>query len=170
MSRMYVIARYNEDPSWHESFDDSEVSVITKNIDTPNIGRESSSWLLWILNNYCKLPDYVTFLQGNPFDHTTMESITEEPTGRYMRHGQLLECDAHGSPHHNGLNMRTGADIMGVELKGVIPFCMGAQFTVSRDNLMKYSYEKYAELFKYSICAHNAPWELERLWESFYNC
>lgn len=138
----------------------------------PNIGRESSSWLLWIINNYYNLPEYCTFLQGNPLDHTTLEDISLPMVSeeiQYRRHGQLLECNVNGAPHHSGLNLKIPAQIMGIDLPPLIQFCMGAQFTVSKEILLRYSYQQYVALFNYSIQESNAPWELERLWETFYN-
>jgi hypothetical protein len=169
MARHYVIARYQEDTTWAVGL---SYDVIQKDcervatINTPNIGREASSWLLWIINNYSKLPDQVTFLQGDPFDHTTIKDITEPVDAHYKRHGQLLECDQYGNPHHGGLKLSTPLSIMGISTPHPVKFCMGAQFTCSKEQILKYTYQQWVALFNYSIQESNAPWELERCWET----
>lgn len=182
MARHYVIARYQEPIEWMTmvNLDNSnDFTIVQKELekdnlnystrrDMPNVGRESSSWLWWIIANYCNLPDYVTFLQGNPLDHTSHGEISKEPTKNYERHGQLLECTILGAPHHTGLNMKFPLEIMGITPTPMIKFCMGAQFTVSRERLLQYTYEQYAQLFAYSVTEPNAPWELERCWETLY--
>jgi hypothetical protein len=179
MTRTYIIARYKEDITRWITMIDGDYTIIQKETDEnvypnlpsiyiPNLGREGSSWILWILGHYTNLPEYVTFLQGNPLDHTSLEAITTPPTEQYTRHGQLLECDMRGAPHHPSLNMRNAFDIMLLPHKGTIQFCMGAQFTVSRDKIRSYSYLQWAQLFHYSVSNENAPWELERLWETLF--
>jgi len=167
-TRSFVVARYLEPVEWVDRYDEEHISIVHKNLDIPNIGRESSSWLLWILNNYCELPDYVTFLQGNPFDHSNEKDIFDIVDTGYTRHGKLLECRPDGNPHHGGLDVSTPLIIMGVTPPGNIPFCMGAQFTASRSRLLRYTYQQYADLFRYSVTAINAPWELERCWEILF--
>jgi hypothetical protein len=142
---------------------------VEKEIHMPNLGREASSWLLWILNNYCDLPDQVTFLQGKPEDHCSLQEIQQEVTTDYKRHGQLIECERDGSPHHNGLNLNKPFGILRINPQGPVRFCMGAQFTVSKENILKYPYMIYAQLFAYSVSDEQAPWELERVWESMFN-
>lgn len=76
MSYKIVVARYNEDITWSTQFDN--VIIINKGIQLsisneifmPNVGREGHTYYQYIYDNYEKLPEYLIFLQGNPFDHS----------------------------------------------------------------------------------------------------
>jgi hypothetical protein len=74
-----VIARFNEDLSWVKHLE-CEYIIFNKGedfpyeydrFDVPNIGRESETFIRFIVDFYEILDkyDYVCFLQGNPFDH-----------------------------------------------------------------------------------------------------
>ena len=74
-----VIARYNEDIDWVNSLAKDNVIIYNKgpdhniadveSITRLNIGRESETYLYYIISNYHCLPDYVLFMQGDPFFH-----------------------------------------------------------------------------------------------------
>ena len=81
---LIVVARYNESIDWTKFYnciiynkgDPIENTNTTTNVTTlPNVGREGHTYLHHIINNYDTLSDYTMFLQGNPFDHTSLESI-----------------------------------------------------------------------------------------------
>jgi hypothetical protein len=73
-----VIARYNEDIDWINLIS-SDVSIKLynkgddishENIKLANIGRESHTYLTYLVENYDRIPDDgVIFTQGRPFDH-----------------------------------------------------------------------------------------------------
>lgn len=76
-----VVARYNEDLSWLDSFKDYKVTVYNKGnedlnlspncqiINLENIGREAHTYLYHVITSYETLAGRTIFLQGNPFDH-----------------------------------------------------------------------------------------------------
>lgn len=73
-----VVAHYNEDLSWLNSLKHIPTYVYSKgerpNIDCiqkslPNIGRESHTYLSYIIERYDTLPDIVFFTQGKIRDH-----------------------------------------------------------------------------------------------------
>lgn len=78
-----VIARYNEDLSWiKKEFPNQQVIIYNKGPDDlgilpdnckviklANIGRETESYLNYIVSNYPNFPDRILFIQGNPYDH-----------------------------------------------------------------------------------------------------
>jgi hypothetical protein len=71
-----VVARYNESIQWLDPIKDACVIVnkgeslnIPNEICIPNVGRESDSYLWYIINNYDNLPDVVVFTQANISDH-----------------------------------------------------------------------------------------------------
>jgi hypothetical protein len=80
-----VIARYNESLDWMERLtpeQKSHIKVYNKGPDDlscpvteklPNVGREGHTYLWYIIQNYESLPDYVIFMQANPFDHFKFE-------------------------------------------------------------------------------------------------
>jgi len=72
-----VVARYNENIEWLEP---EKNNCIIYNKGNPlhlgineirirNVGRESHSYLRYIIDNYDNLPDVVVFTQGNISDH-----------------------------------------------------------------------------------------------------
>ena len=80
---MYVVARYNEDVSWTKDlqnvvlYDKSEEPV-PGSVPLKNIGREADTYLRYIIEHYHDLPEFVVFLQGNPFDHMSSGSKIED--------------------------------------------------------------------------------------------
>ena len=100
MDYRIVVSKYKENVQWVNEFDNSKVIVYDKSdnpikgsISIPNIGRETETFFRYIVDNYENLPDYVVFLQGNPFDHYKtskygflkdyiLKKILEQPTER----------------------------------------------------------------------------------------
>jgi hypothetical protein len=80
-----VVARYNESINWVDWLTPEQrtrVKVYNKGPDDlsypvteklPNIGREGHTYLWYIIQNYDRLPDYVIFIQADPFDHFNFE-------------------------------------------------------------------------------------------------
>jgi len=84
MIPFFVIARYKEDISWLNSRDylsngivynkgPDDISYkgqIFKASNFPDWGRESETYVRFILDHYNNLPDYIVFTQADPFDHS----------------------------------------------------------------------------------------------------
>ena len=84
MRVVLLIARYREDLTWVEDVpDELEVVVVNKGGEFPrirrdnltvfrakNLGRESETYVSYIVRNYEKLPDRIIFAQGDPFEHS----------------------------------------------------------------------------------------------------
>ena len=77
-----VVSRYNEDISWilplkHYCIfiNKGELLNIENEIQLENIGRESHSYLWFIINNYENLPNIVAFTQGNIKDHIEIDNL-----------------------------------------------------------------------------------------------
>jgi hypothetical protein len=76
MSYKIVVARYNEDINWLQN-EISNCIIYNKGLDLginnqiflPNVGRESETYLRYVIDNYFNLPDVVIFTQGNISDH-----------------------------------------------------------------------------------------------------
>jgi len=86
-----VIAKYKEDISWLQKMNKSHIYLYDKGFEDisgnefahyeqrENIGREGETYLYHIVKHYDNLPDYLIFLQGNPFDHFyTQEKMKPE--------------------------------------------------------------------------------------------
>lgn len=76
MSYKIIVARYNEDIRWlNDVMNDCIIynkgpSLNIKNeVTLPNMGRESETYLHYIIDNYDNLPDVVVFTQGKIIDH-----------------------------------------------------------------------------------------------------
>lgn len=71
-----VVTRHNERLWWLSQIPDGHWVVYDKSdvpdsryTAVPNIGRDGETHFRYILEHYDALPDYVVFLQGNPYDH-----------------------------------------------------------------------------------------------------
>jgi hypothetical protein len=84
MDYKFVFARYNEDIDWIKNHSYILLNSVIYNKGTaisgfPNViglqnypiyTREADSYLTYIIENYYNLPEYIFFIQGNPFDHS----------------------------------------------------------------------------------------------------
>ena len=77
MNYIVVVAKYKENVEWVNRAQFKNVIVYDKSgvdngcVNVPNNGRESETFLRFIIEHYDNLPDNVVFLQGHPFDHIT---------------------------------------------------------------------------------------------------
>jgi len=76
MKTKYIIARYNENIKWTNFakekciiYNKGDKLGIVNEILVPNVGRESETYLRFIIENYDNLPDICVFLQGKISDH-----------------------------------------------------------------------------------------------------
>lgn len=162
----FVIARYNEDIDWALQY---KHDVVQKDLDMPNQGREPASYLLWIINNYCKLKDdeeYV-FCQGNPFDHcpTFLEDVK---TTNYF--GITHECDLDGYPEHGGLPIKMILDHLKITNPTRLYFKAGVQFKLTGKQIKEVSYEKYAVMFSIFSGDNILCYIYERIPKLIYPC
>ena len=85
MEYKVVVTRYNERLWWLSQIPQECVVVYDKSdvpnekyIAVPNVGRDGETHFRYIVDNYDTLPDYVVFLQGNPYDHFSMVPLNME--------------------------------------------------------------------------------------------
>jgi hypothetical protein len=155
----FVIARHIEDITWADNYNRT---VVQKGKDMPNIGREASSYLLFIVKNYCDLNGEYLFCQGNPFDH-----CVDFPGGQNY-YGEWRESGSHGEPWHNSeLALSRLCESLGVEDGEPYRFKPGAQFRVTSDEILRRDYTWYVKALYLSM-EKNAPWEFERLWPRIF--
>jgi hypothetical protein len=178
-----VISKYNENIDWSNKLK-SKVIIYDKSnsnnnyIKLPNIGREAHTYLYYIINNYNNLPEYVCFLQGNPFDHLNIENINQIENESFLNKdfiplNKIYTCELNGNPHHPNLNFDFIFDDLFIEKPININFIVGAQFIVKKENILNRSLSFYKELYKYFerndindliMGVNKMPWVMERIW------
>jgi hypothetical protein len=150
---MYVIARYKENIDWANNV---KKFVVQKDIHLPNIGKEASSYIWFIKNNYNKLTGMYSFRQGNPQPHKV--GIFD------------YKCNHTGYPDHPGLQIKPLADLLDIKIPDILEFTAGAQFDVSADNIKLRSLEWYNKA--YNLIMEEYPkseWIFERLWKYIFD-
>lgn len=168
MNKRIIVAKYKENNNWYNKY--PEAIVYTKEVDLPNRGRESSTYLQHIVNNYDLLDDYTIFCQANPFEHCkNFEKQIEDYKHNYKEYGdKVVSCDENGSPQHTGLKVGVACNkLLGYKLKNY-SFVPGAQFVVSKERIKQRSKKFYEKLLVYSLEDGAAPWVLERLWREVF--
>lgn len=142
----HVIARYDEDISWSDGLNRF---VVQKGVHLPNVGREASSWLWYIVENYDSLEGTYAFRQGNP----------EGPL-----HGTMWTSTTDADLQHYKFDSRPLAEFLDVEIPEVLHFVAGAQHDVDADVIRLRSKEWYEKALLAAHIQPQAPWMFERLW------
>ena len=82
MSYKIIVARYNENIEWLNSemsnciiYNKGNKLNIYNEILLENLGRESETYLHYIITNYYNLPDVVVFTQARISDHKESDDI-----------------------------------------------------------------------------------------------
>lgn len=193
-----VVARYNEDLSWLPQ-DDPYVkvynkgqSLLSKNgfLSLPNIGRESHTYLTYIVDNYDTLPNVVFFTQGSP-DHmgghpieyfigiqgncSENHHVTKGPYYTFDSDGHLRDHVHYGQLYKSELNFYdwfTKYIDSNIDPRGYITWYMGATFSVKKEKILSRSREYYQELLKQFPDGESNPevgHYFERSWYYMFN-
>ncbi len=170
-----VVARYNEDIEWTKQF--HNVIIINKGQKLEdgynefflnNVGREGHSYYKYVCDNYDNLEDYTIFLQGRPFDHSpniisNLNNYINNPTlkeeffeyiSEQIHNSNLnLECEKYWQCKNIHTNWKR---VFGVKCEGENQciFGAGAQFIVSKKNILKNKkefYENIVKMLEYSV-------------------
>lgn len=197
-----VVARYKEDPWVWLSKDDPYVKVYNKGGEPmdrettmkslDNIGRESHTYLTYIVENYDSLPDVVFFTQGSP-DHTGGHPIeyftkikgkcsgnhhvTRGPYYTFDKDGHLRDQVHYGSDLYpcelNFYDWFSRYISSEVDPRGEITWYMGATFSVKSERIRTRSKEYYENLLDQFPKGHSNPEVghfFERSWYYMFNC
>jgi hypothetical protein len=171
MDKTIVVAKYNEVTDWVEQVDGWNYFVVTKDIHIPNFGRESLSYLWYILENWDTLQGHYVFLQGNPSPHwyafTGLLPSLELQDFKWLGDNGY-ECYHDGTPHHSGLPIKDIADKIGLVLPDTIKFIAGGQFLISTEKIKSKPKEFYQKLYDLHMEYEKMPWVIERLWGYIY--
>lgn len=167
-----VVARYNEDLEWTKHFKNviiynkgNDLSSEYIDIKLENVGREAHSYYKYICDNYDNLPEYIVFLQGNPFDHSPnliqnlnkMIDNPEKQIGEFTYLSEwLIDCNLSGCWHHSEIPLiQTYERIFNIRKKSMdFIFGAGAQFAVSKQTVLKNPkpfYERIVNMLSYSV-------------------
>lgn len=170
-----VVSRYNEDVSkWllPSYFEDYEIYIYNKgkqdilyHKQIDNVGRESHTYLYFIINHYSNLPDYTIFLQGDAPDHLLQEEWTNLKTNTFkledykgMGH-HIFEVTGTSIPNHviqefpiyrktpdflyNHFLKKESNDIKHIKYSMNAEAC----FCVSKNNILRHPKEVYINLY-----------------------
>jgi hypothetical protein len=183
MSIIAVIAKYKEDISWVNQLKCPYI-VYDKSNDIPNVGRESETYLRYIIANYEKLPNYILFLQGHPFDHLTIGTVDyiNESIDKILDnnidflHLNNLHCEKH---NRYTRTKESFIVLFNHTLPEMFIFPPGAQFIVSRDSIIFRSKQFYQTISNVISKINNnrvsfqnclvCPWTIERMWPYIFN-
>ena len=86
MTIRYIISRYNESIGWLHPilnqcriFNKGTALGLANETKLENVGRESETYLRYIIENYDNLPDICVFSQGGIKDHMTLRIYRRKP-------------------------------------------------------------------------------------------
>lgn len=197
MTTDIVIAWYNEDINWINTDENikNNSKVYCKNnenrikpygieyIKLPNVGRESHTYILHIIEHYDNLADTTFFLQGKCTDHCAnyLELIKENFNNRTpgftpLGHWKLLLSKDFNCKYWDEkgrkLTEKIYHELFGDNLPATdIAFTAGALFFVSKDAIKRRSIEFWRKCLSY-VDYHICPDEgyvLERLWNVIFS-
>ena len=176
MSFSIVVARYNEDVQWSNQFKNVIIYNKGKKMDNGynqiplnNVGREGHTYYKYICDNYEKLPEYTFFLQGYPFDHSgniicdltnhinLIKNKSLNIGFKYLNdHVHNTSLDNENHTHWQCKNIhKTWERVFGKKVGNLnISFNAGAQFVVSKKNILKRPkifYENIVKILEYDI-------------------
>jgi hypothetical protein len=166
MSYHLVVSKYKENTTWLRAFDSANVRLYDKSdapigIPRPNIGRESETYLHYIVTHYHDLPDYVLFIQGHPFDHMSgihsenFRSEVERLIESRPSDGLPLLVGLHEEDpgRYSGLCVREYFEyLFGEPCPDTIKFAAGCQYLVPKESILFHSLATYERLHA-MICA-----------------
>jgi hypothetical protein len=160
-----VVARYNENIDWTKHFNNIIIYNKGNNLDNsfnfinlPNVGRESHTYYTYIYDNYYNLDDYTIFLQGNPFDHSPnlFNIINKYLNNKNLDIGiefiseQILYTNINDCPYHKNLPLENVYNkLYDKKINSpIIQFGAGAQFIVSKKNILLNPRDFYLKIIK----------------------
>ena len=181
MSTHAVIARYNEDLTWLASlkfpytiYNKGSDNISLPSIKLPNIGRESGTFLYYIIENYNSLPDTLIFLQGDPFPHCedlfnvlennyNTDIVLPVGTGLLPNNLNVVPQD-----HQDDLKIIVNATKTDSYYKNFIEpqykYVHGAQYIVPKEYITNKSLEFWKNLYNANQQTKLGAYVMERMW------
>ena len=144
-----------------------------------HLKSKGTVYLEYIVNNYHSLPDYVLFVNSDPFKTCLLsrekfiDALINEPCILYDRSAwnQCLKCLGDGRPHHPGLEITEWFSRLfpGQAAPQVFDFIAGSQFLYSKERLLSNPKSFYETILQYTIKNELNDYILERLWNVIIN-
>jgi len=183
-----VVARYKEHLDWIPDGWKPHCSVYNKGEPVKdegykfysvveNVGRESHTYLSYILKRYDSLPSIVVFTQADPFSHcrnfigivNELNAVKLAKNNGFFPFGWSKELRDLYPRFHKGITKdfrECHRKWIGDDGPRTFKYYMGAIFAVSKSNILSHSREYYQDILK-SVSNDIDPVEgycLERLW------
>jgi hypothetical protein len=166
-----VVTRYNEDTSWTRDIDKSNLFIYDKSpepltdaIAVPNVGRENETMLRHIIEHYDKLPEYIIFLQGDPWVHMERKGgIKDIITEHVNRNPHLVEpfdrdCVIEDVCAYPNIHLISTCSKIFAKPFGAVIYSPGAQCIVSRNAILHRPIEFYKKLRDLIVLQGNQTW------------
>lgn len=175
MTKLLVVARYNEDIGWVDQTGwphliyNKGPALARPCITVPNVGRDSETILRYILEHYTCLPDLVAFAQGNPFHHCRDFLARLAAAKGYSEFGQKVDESDHADfsdrvPFAKSLLKRAGLPVPTRLL-----FVKGMQFAVPRQMIVDKSFEFWRNLYVLFGGDERNGWFYELIWPTIFH-
>lgn len=174
MNNLVVIARYQEDINWVKKLNCNYLiynkgeSIPEEYKQIPNIGREGETYIRYIIEFYNNLPDYVTFVQGNPFFHYSnlINHLNNfQPEDKIVNLSDTILRDNPDPP-------LMSYNVKFLELnynETSYTFPTGAQFIIPKKYITNKSLKWWEKCYNLYISDNNNPWSFERIWPLIFN-
>lgn len=182
-----VVAKYKENIKWIDEVNGYEVVIYdksgskSKHKKLENIGRESHSYLHFIIENYDNLPEYTVFTQGNPFDHCPMFLKLLEVQKPYWNFDLLTlptqiehnRVQRFGATIFDGISLDYTRELFTLfkpNFDFSKPFLVSyfGIFGVSKERILRYSKEQYQKALELHTQSPDIPYIFEMLWRTIY--
>ena len=167
-----VVAAYDEDLSWLKQVDKKwEISVIRKDKDIPNVGREASSFL-YAMEKFYEDDGWICFLQGDPFHHcTNILNLLNNIRDYYLifipLSDKVLQTYANGGPYDRNLPVKEWHERWIGKWPGNIAFAPGGQFITPAAWIRSRTLEELREARTAVEELDVGAYTMERLWHPY---
>jgi hypothetical protein len=171
MKKILVVCKFNEDTQWVDDVpSDWERLIITKNIDVPNFGRDPTSMMYAIFQNYESIEDddLWCFTQGHPFDHYSdlINYLTNlQPEGV---NGYIPLNDAGGMMFYDKTYADYAKKWWGLEFDTPWFFYGSCQFVVTGKDIKRYPKSGYEDCYHDMMLNEQLMYCQERLFTPMY--
>lgn len=175
MTKLLVIARYNEDIGWIDQTGwphliyNKGPPLARPCITVPNVGRDTETHLRYILEHYDCLPDLVVLAQGNPFPHCR-DFVKRLAATRGYTEFTMNRVDENNhrdfpkrTPHAKAILRK-----FNIPVPERLTFVKGMQFAVPKRMIVNKSFEFWRSLYLHSKADPHNPWFYEMIWPTIF--
>lgn len=181
-----VVARFKEDISWAQKFEnvtvynkgkslkDEKQDFKCQEIPLPNVGRESQTYLHHIVTRYDTLADVTVFAQGWPWDHCyESDMLHAHETTRFRMLSKEALTETFAKPEFHPTLGKLLTFVYNTLFAGPPPryitFGPGAIFAVTADQIRKRSKRFYEVAHHLTWAVEDSGYAIERLWPIMFS-